>query len=115
MAEKKSCFAIMPIGTPGTERHRLFENVFKHIVKEALASLEVECDRADLMLTYGQSIPERVLERLRAADLVIADLTDKNPNVFYEVGYRHARNLPVILMTQGDPGETPSMYTTLAL
>jgi len=49
--------------------------------------------------------PERITEDIWAAinesRFLIADLTNLNPNVFYEVGLAHALNKPVILMTQG--------------
>jgi nucleoside 2-deoxyribosyltransferase len=37
---------------------------------------------------------------LNRADVVIADLTDKNPNVFYELGVRHALRNATVLITQ---------------
>jgi hypothetical protein len=45
-------------------------------------------------------ITSQVIERLVSDDLVIADLTDWNPNVFYELAIRHAVRKPVIQMIQ---------------
>ena len=46
------------------------------------------------------NIIEDILDNLNRADLVIADLTDKNPNVFYELGVRHALRHATILISQ---------------
>jgi hypothetical protein len=45
-------------------------------------------------------IMQNVVKNLNEADLVIADLTDRNANVFYEVGIRHTLNTPIILICQ---------------
>ena len=41
-----------------------------------------------------------MLSNLNSADVVIADLTDRNPNVFYELGVRHSLRNGAILITQ---------------
>ena len=57
------------------------------------------CERVDEQI-YNESILERVYNQISKADIIVADMTGRNPNVFYEVGYAHALNKQVILLTQ---------------
>jgi len=59
--------------------------------------------RSDNISQPGR-ITSQIIERLLEDELVIADLTEKNPNVFYELAVRHAVGKPVILM--GAIGDT---------
>ena len=52
-------------------------------------------DRVDL-IPNPNSITDRIIKCLSTYDLVIVDLTEHNPNVFYELGYRNALQKPVI-------------------
>lgn len=57
-------------------------------------------------LDNQQNILQDIVEGIYQADIVIADLTGLNPNVFYELGLAHAMNKKVIIITQ-DIGELP--------
>ena len=46
------------------------------------------------------TITRQIVDRVYDADLVVADLTDLNPNVFYELAVRHAFHKPVITIAQ---------------
>src|SRR5439155_20198182 len=63
------------------------------------------CSRAD-DLPIGRSILERILTGIRSAELIIADLTGKNANVFYELGLAHTQTKNVLLLTQ-DANDVP--------
>lgn len=88
VSAKKSCFVIMPIRKPGTDEFEYFRALRDTVIGPALGS-EYEVTRADDVAKTG-AITRDVIERLATADLVVADLTDLNPNVFYELGIRHA-------------------------
>lgn len=85
-----TCFVLMPF-------ERKFTLVYEMITK-ALEG-HMTCTRAD-DLPIGKPILERILSGIRSAELVIADLTGRNANVFYEVGLAHTCTKNVLLLTQ---------------
>jgi len=93
------CFVVMPIGETGTERYKRFLSVYNYVIKDTMESLDYVCERADEIPESGV-ITDQIKSSLRNAELVVADLTDRNPNVLYEVGIRHALNLPIISIAQ---------------
>ena len=52
-------------------------------------------------------ILEKVVDEIENADVVIADLTGNNPNVFFELGIAYRAKKPIILMAQEEPNEIP--------
>lgn len=103
---KKKCFVVMSIGKEGTDTRQWADAVFCHIIQESLEPLGYACQRAHEIPESGV-IDEHIKRELRDADLVVADLTERNPNVFYEVGIRHALNQPLITLSQGDLSSLP--------
>lgn len=91
----KTCFVVCPIGEDGSDIRKRSDKLLKHIIKPVCVDSNFECIRVD-ELNRSDSLPETILEYLKTADLVIADLTDHNPNAFYEIGYRTALNKPII-------------------
>jgi len=68
---------------------------------------EVSCQRGDdKILTH--SILEKVAAYIKQADVVIADCSGRNPNVFYELGMAHTLDKPVVLITSDDVQEAPT-------
>ncbi len=92
---KKSCFVIAPIGKDDSDTRRRSDMLLEHVFMPALVPVGYEVIRADRISEPG-SITLQVLNHILEADLVIADLTDHNPNVFYELAVRHALNKGVI-------------------
>ena len=87
-----SVFVLMPFGEE-------FDPVFSGFIKPVLEQQGFDVARADTVKTL-QSIVKDIVERIGGADLIVADLTDSEPNVYYEVGIAHALDKPVILLTQ---------------
>ena len=83
-----------------------FRTVYENHIKQPIEShFDLEClDAADLHAPH--SIVEDIWEQICRARFLIADLTGKNPNVFYEVGLGHALGKSVILITQS-PDDAP--------
>jgi hypothetical protein len=102
--EKKGiCFVISPIGEEGTEIRRRADQVLKHIISPAAKECGYESIRADTISEPGM-ITSQVIQHLLDDPLVIADLTGRNPNVYYELAIRHAvRQACVQLIQIGEP------------
>jgi CheY-like chemotaxis protein len=96
---KRQCFVIMPFSKTKSCRSEDYSEIFNNIIKPAVegAGFNYECRRSDGL---AGNIIEDILDHLNRADLVIADLTDRNPNVFYELGVRHALRRHTILIAQ---------------
>jgi hypothetical protein len=105
------CFVIMPFGDPDVDpAYAAQQEDLYRWIKSTAESLDsggarVECHRADKEIGPGEIIP-RVIEHLIDDDIVIADLSRKNANVFYELGVRHALRYNTILIAQ-DRGDVP--------
>jgi hypothetical protein len=98
---RKRGFFICPIGGRGSDVIKRCDQVYKHVVCAALEPLGFGMARADTLEQSGV-ITSQIIDNLLSVDLVIADLTDQNPNVFYELAVRHAIRKPFIqLMTEG--------------
>lgn len=100
-----TCFVIMPIGTQTigevtiTEEklREKYDYIIKNAIKKALPSLDVI--RADEELNPS-SISNDIFTKLMHSRFVIADITYPNPNVFYELGIRHAIRPGTILIRE---------------
>ena len=85
-------FVISPFGEP-------FDTYFSHIIKPALEDCSLYAIRGD-SLYRPTTIVDDIWQGIREAKLLIAELTDRNPNVFYELGLAHAISKPVILISK---------------
>lgn len=89
---KPFVFVLMPFDAS-------FEDVYKLGIKPAAEGAGAYCERIDEQI-FAESILARIYNQIAKADLVVADMTGRNPNVFDEVGYAHALGRTVILLTQ---------------
>jgi hypothetical protein len=89
------CFVIAPIGEDSSDTRARSDRVFKHIISPAVSNCGFEPVRADQISEPGV-ITSQIIQRLIDEPLVIADLSEHNPNVFYELAIRHAIRKPVI-------------------
>lgn len=95
MVEKKVCFVIAPIGEPDSETRRRSDQILKHVVTPAAKECGYDPIRADKISEPG-IITTQVIQHIVEDPLVLADLTDQNPNVFYELAIRHAIKKPLV-------------------
>lgn len=99
------CFVVMPIGTQNIGGLTITEDQLKkkydYIIKNAIlkANPNLEVVRADEELNPG-SISNDIFTKLMHSQYVIADITYPNPNVFYELGIRHAIKPGTILIRE---------------
>ena len=87
-----SVFVLMPFA----ER---FDKRYNKAIKKAVTDAGMRAHRVDEQSFHRQGITEKVIEQIQDADILIADLSTKNPNVLYEVGYAHAKHKLCILLT----------------
>lgn len=89
---KGKCFVIMPF----EERLNTYYN---ELIKPLVDNLHYKIKRADEIYSI-HTIIDDIISEIKSADFLIADVTGKNPNVNYELGYADALNKSVILISQ---------------
>ncbi len=98
------CFVLMPFGRKqdGTGRLIDFDTVYRQIIAPAVTAAGLEPIRADEE-QVGGTIHKPMYERLMLCEFAVADVTGANPNVYYELGIRHAvrPSSTVILFAEG--------------
>jgi hypothetical protein len=72
---------------------------FDSIYKPAIEQAGLQALRADDEIFATGKIMDQTWRGIRAADVLVAELTSKNPNVFYELGLAHALEKPVVLVS----------------
>ncbi|HRD33673.1 MAG TPA: tetratricopeptide repeat protein [Rhodocyclaceae bacterium] len=110
---KLHAFVAMPFGRkPGADGQLIdFDRIYGEYVRPALEAAGLEAFRADEEQRPGD-IRVDMFQELLLADLVVADLTLDNPNVWYELGVRHAlRARGVILVCGGRVSTAFDVYT----
>lgn len=106
-------FVVMPFGQKHTPEGTSidFNRVYGELIAPALLQAGLEPFRADQELRAGD-IRTDMFQELLLADLVVADLTIDNPNVWYELGVRHAlRARGVVLISGGRVSTAFDLYT----
>ena len=87
----RKCFVIMPFAES-------FDGIWRTVVKPVVEATGDECLRADDIFVPGSVIAD-VVNSIREADYIIADVSLQNPNVYYELGFAHALDKPAILIS----------------
>jgi hypothetical protein len=100
-APKPVCFVISPIGEPKSETALRADQTIRHLIRPAAEAQGFEVLRADGEKRPGV-ITTHIIERLVDSPLVIADLTESNANVFYELAIRHATRKPLVHIVTAD-------------
>jgi nucleoside 2-deoxyribosyltransferase len=90
--EAQRAFVIMPFDSE-------FQPIFDQLIKPALEDAGYEVGRADSVLDQ-QNVLRDIVRGIAQADLVVAELTTRNPNVMYELGLCHGLGIPAILIAQ---------------
>ncbi len=111
---EKTCFVIAPIGGDGSAVRQRSDKLFRHLISPVATQCGYsEVQRADQLNRTGL-ITSQIMEHLHRCDLVIADLSDHNPNVFYELAVRHCflkPAIPLIVHDQSIPFDLIQMRT----
>lgn len=98
----KKCFVICPIGQLDSETRKRSDDLLDFIIAPVVNELGYKAMRADKLGLPGD-ITVQIITELNSSDLIIADLTEKNANVFYELAISHALRKPVVhMIKQGE-------------
>jgi hypothetical protein len=89
---KPFVFVLMPF-------HKKFDDAYELGIVAACSEAGAHCERVDKQYFRGK-ILDRIFHQIATADVLVAEMTGKNANVFYEVGYAHALGKEVILLTK---------------
>ncbi len=92
MPEKKTCFVIQPLCEKYKARYDLF-------YRSAIEAAGLSAYRVDKDPSVGNIIAQ-IQEKIKAANICFAEISEDNPNVWYELGYAHAHGHEVVMVRQ---------------
>lgn len=87
-----SCFVMQPFGAP-------LGSYYEKVYKPAIEKAGLKAVRADADIFATGKIMDQVWRGISSAKVLVAELTSRNPNVFYELGIAHALRKPVVLVS----------------
>lgn len=96
--DKKVCFVITPIGDNNSDIRRHIDGIIDGAIEPALGE-KYEIEVAHRKYEIG-SINDRVIRSVFEADLVVANLTNTNPNVMFELAIRYSFGKPAIVIAE---------------
>lgn len=97
----KKCFVITPIGDENTDIRRQIDGIIDECIRPVLTDFEIFVSHR---ICSTGSINNQILSHIYNDDLVIANLTNLNPNVMYELAFRHSIQKPVIVIKNKNDG-----------
>lgn len=109
--KEKKCFIIMPFSSPVGYDENHFTRVYEYIIKPA-------CEKAGFEAVIAKDtaktnlIALEILKHIVEYDMALCDISSRNPNVFYELGLRHAFNKKTVLL-KDKRTETPFDISSL--
>lgn len=91
-SKKRFAFVLMPF-------HEPFNKYYHSIIRPAILEAGIESIRADEIYRPSEIITD-IYDYIKSSTVLIAELTGRNPNVLYELGYGHAIGKTAIMITQ---------------
>lgn len=95
VSSSDSCFVVMPFSPP-------LGNYYELIYEPAIIKAGLKPIRADNEIFGTGKIMDQVWGGIADAKVLVAELTTRNPNVFYELGLAHALKKPVVLVSSNE-------------
>lgn len=95
ISSNDTCFVMMPFAPP-------IGDYYSKIYEPAIKKAGLRPMRADDEIFGAGKIVDQIWNGLNNAKVLIAELTERNPNVFYELGLAHALNKPVVLISSNE-------------
>lgn len=86
------CFVLLPLSEP-------FRSIYEQVVEPVSQELGITCGHAEGIFGPGR-IMDDIVSAITHAEVIVAELTGKNPNVFYELGIAHQLGKQVVMMSQ---------------
>lgn len=96
--EKRNIFVLMPFA-------KKFSDVY-HAIQLVAKDVDCAAERAD-DIQQNRPILDIIFSKIAAADVIVADISDNNPNVFYEVGYCHHFRKETTILLANDINAVP--------
>src|ERR1700730_8550003 len=90
--DARLAFVLLPFKSP-------FDSYYDEIIRPAAKLAGLETRKADEIYSTGPIIQD-IWTQIWAATVVVADVTEKNPNVNYELGICHTLGVPTVIITQ---------------
>ena len=97
--ERPMAFIVMQFSSP-------YNEVYSDVIKQLCEECRIDAVRADEIYGPGIIIKD-VIDRIAKSQVVIADISPTNPNVYFEVGYALALGKPIILLAQRRAPDSP--------
>jgi len=97
----RTCLILSPIGEEGSDTRKNADQLFNYIIKPVCDACGFIAERVHQM-SDADSISQEALDGLEDADLVIADISENNPKVFYAMGFRKRTGKPIIHLRKKD-------------
>ena len=91
-SERPRAFVVMQFTEP-------FDSLYAEVIRPVCEELRFDAYRADDVFRPGLILQD-IIAGLVESDVIIAEITPTNANVFYELGYAHARNTPTVLLAR---------------
>jgi hypothetical protein len=105
----KDAFVIMPFSATPTCTEAQWTETYDYVFRPAFLEAGYGCERAKPMVGHVLS---SIIDSLRGCRIVLADITDRNPNVFYELGIRHTLKKGTIIVSRDEkvPSDLGGMW-----
>lgn len=101
LAPERTCFVICSIGDEGSQARVRANQVLEHVIRPAAEANNLVPVRSDQISKPGM-ITTQIIRHILNDAMVVADLSDHNSNVFYELALRHAFRKPIVQMIVDD-------------
>lgn len=95
IAPGETCFVMMPFAAP-------VGGYYSTVYEPAIRKAGLTPVRADAEIFGTGKIMDQIWRGLNSAKVLVAELTGRNPNVFYELGLAHALDKPVVLVSSNE-------------
>lgn len=95
VAATDTCFMMMPFAAP-------LGGYYESVYRPAIEKAGLRPVRADAEIFGAGKIMDQIWSGIRGAKVLVAELTTRNPNVFYELGLAHALEKPVVLISSNE-------------